>query len=344
MEKSTHKCEVVPVILEPHPNADTLSVVKVWGYQVCVRTVDWVGRTLGAYVVPDSMVPLSNPLFAFLDDKKGKDQMRVRAKKLRGTISYGLLIPAPEGTVPGDDVAEMLGITRYEPPVKLVGCGHSSRVNCVSPPKLPTGDAPHYDVDAFQRYAANVFTKGEPVFVTEKVDGANGRFVFWDGQMYCGSRKMWPEDAENNPWWIALRRTPAIEVFCRQHPGWVVYGEVFGAVQDLHYGRKSSECDFVAFDLLRDGQWVDAKESRDILMTSGIPVVPLIAWDMPYDFDALMALAESASAVPGADHYREGVVIKPMVERWCSEVGRAQLKIVSAIYLESEGKEKPFKK
>lgn len=26
---STHKAEVVPVVLEPHPNADTLSVVKV---------------------------------------------------------------------------------------------------------------------------------------------------------------------------------------------------------------------------------------------------------------------------------------------------------------------------
>lgn len=32
MSKSTHKAEVVPVKLEKHPSADTLSLVRVWGY------------------------------------------------------------------------------------------------------------------------------------------------------------------------------------------------------------------------------------------------------------------------------------------------------------------------
>ena len=278
MEKSTHRVEVVPVALEPHPNADTLSIVRVFGYQVCVRTADWKDKTTGAYIVPDSMVPVGRPEFKFLEDpKRPGEPVRVRAKKLRGVISYGLLIPAPDGSKIGDDVAEFLGVTRYEAPVKLVGCGHASKMDCVSPPPMTV---PHYDVDAFQRYADDVFILQEPVFVTEKIDGANGRFVYVDGQMYCGSRKMWPKEAENSPWWVALRRTPSLEKFCQDHPGWVVFGEVYGAVQDLHYGRKANECDFVAFDLMVDDKWVPAIESRDILEKAGIPCVPLICPSM----------------------------------------------------------------
>jgi hypothetical protein len=35
---SDFKCEVVPVVLENHPNAEKLSIVRVFdGYQVCVH-------------------------------------------------------------------------------------------------------------------------------------------------------------------------------------------------------------------------------------------------------------------------------------------------------------------
>jgi RNA ligase (TIGR02306 family) len=341
MTKSTHKCEVVPVVLEPHPNADSLSIVRIWGYQVVVKTADWEGRSIGAYVVPDSVVPVDSPTFKFLENPKHPGEpVRVRAKKLRGIISYGLLIQAPPIAALGDDVAEMLGITRYEPPVKRMKVG-GGRADCVPPPQTPEV-IPHYDIDAFQRHAADVFVDGELVVITEKIDGANGRFVFWDGQMYCGSRNQWPADAPGNPWWEALRRTPALEKFCRDHPGVVVFGEVYGAVQDLHYGHKSGECSFAAFDLMRDGRWMNYGEALTLLCVAGIPVVPVVSVEA-YSFDRIMELAEGPSLVPGAEHYREGVVVKPISERWNPTIGRAQLKVVSATYYENEGKEKPWR-
>ncbi|MSR62719.1 MAG: hypothetical protein EXS08_09790 [Planctomycetes bacterium] len=58
-------------MLEPHPKADTLSIVRVFaGYTVCVRTADWRGRELGAYVPPDSLVDTTRPEFTFLADGK----------------------------------------------------------------------------------------------------------------------------------------------------------------------------------------------------------------------------------------------------------------------------------
>src|SRR3990170_4514689 len=106
---STHVAEVVSVVLEAHPNADALSIVRVHSaYTVVVRTQDWVGVDKGVYIVPDSVVPDSEG-FSFLNGKR-----RIKVKRLRGIISQGLLVPAPEGSNIGDDVSELIGISHYE--------------------------------------------------------------------------------------------------------------------------------------------------------------------------------------------------------------------------------------
>jgi hypothetical protein len=57
MAESTHRVEIVPVNLEPHPNADTLSIVRVFdGYTCVVRTADWEGVPFAAYI-PRCMSP-----------------------------------------------------------------------------------------------------------------------------------------------------------------------------------------------------------------------------------------------------------------------------------------------
>lgn len=107
---STFRCEVVPVTLLPHPNADSLSLVQVFGFTCVVRTADWVGRDRGVYVPVDAVVP-DRPEFAFLDGHR-----RIKARRLRGVFSMGLLLPAPWDAEVGDDLTEALGVTKYEPP------------------------------------------------------------------------------------------------------------------------------------------------------------------------------------------------------------------------------------
>ena len=53
----------------------------------------------------------------------------------------------------------------------------------------------------------------------------------------------------------------------------------------------------------------------------------------PYDPATVAAYAEGPSQVPGADHVREGCVIKPASERTHPDLGRVQLKIVGIEYL-----------
>lgn len=312
MSTSTHKVEVVPVVLEKHPNADTLSIVNVWGYSCCVRSEDWAGVERAAYIPPDSIVDSNRPEFAFLAGHE-----RIKVKKLRGVVSMGLLVPAPEGSAIGDDVANQLGVTHYEPPIHCVG-GEAT--------KPPSGYRPNYDVETAYRYP-HIFVNGEPVWVTEKIHGANARFCFDGEKMHCGSRVEWKVERDDVLWWRALRVCPWLESFCRANPDITVYGEVFGQVQDLKYGRS---VDVAVFDLLRGTTWLDPLPARELgASLQWVPLIGTVAWTWP----EVAAFAEGPSRVTGADHLREGIVVKPMHERTHPEVGRVQVKIVSSAYL-----------
>lgn len=325
-KNSTHKAEVVLVKLEKHENADSLSVVRVYGYPVVVKTADWQDGMLGAYLPPDSMADTERPEFAFLAN--GKDRMaRIRAKKFRGVQSFGLLVHAPAGSKPGDDVAELLNVGHYDPMANTpldTGGEAESAPTCLA-------QLAAYDIESLRRYP-EILIAGEQVHVTEKIHGANARFAYVDGRMYCGSRTQWKRHDPRSIWWMALEQTPEIEAFCQTHPYHVVYGEVYGDVQCLRYDMGKRQVAVAAFDILKsDGTFMDSSGFRMTAEAYGIPAVPTI-YAGPYDFEHICSLAEGKSAI--ASHVREGCVVKPVRERWHQAVGRVALKVVGAGYLE----------
>ena len=329
MENSTHKVEIVPVSLRQHDNADSLSVVDIFGYTAIVRTADWQGISLGAYLPPDSVVDVTRPEFTFLGGGT-KTHARIKAKRLRGVQSFGLLIPAPVGSQIGDDVAELLGVTHYEPELSSACSGGEAEA---APSHL--SHLPKFDVDALRRYH-HLFLSGEEVLVTEKIHGANARYCYLDGRMWCGSRTEWKREDEKNMWWRALRATPMLRAWCESNPGYVVYGEVYGDVQSFKYGMSGGRCQFAAFDLrLPSGRWANAMDARAELGVGFVPQVPVL-YQGPFDFDAICRLAEGPSHMSGANHIREGCVVKPLQERWDEHIGRVCLKVVGAGYLEKE--------
>lgn len=319
MSKSTHRVEVVPVTLAPHPNADSLSVVTVHdGYQAIVRTADWIGRTVGAYAPPDSVVPAG-----LVPGIEG----RIRAIRLRGLISEGLLLPAPDGAAVGDDVATVLGITHYDPPLQTAGGDEAS---------APGGPfIPCYDVEAARRYGA-ALTIGERVIATEKIHGANARFTFRNGEMHAGSRTAWKSQTDERArpvlWWAALRAHPEVREWCEANPGWVLFGEVYGQVQDLRYGR--SDARIVIFDVFDGRRFLSHDEAR--AAGPALPWVPTL-YDGPLvSLDALAAYAEGPSVLAashGAEHVREGCVVRPSDERQHDAAGRVVLKFIGRDYL-----------
>lgn len=213
--KSTHVVETFILgPLRPHPAADTLSLATIsdTDFSYVAKTADWadkVGR-LVCWVPPDSVVDLKRPEFNFLD------KPRVRAKKLRGIVSYGLLVLAPEGLKPGDNAAEALGVEHYDAEVAAIENKGDKKSGVNMAPgeagSAPDGHYPVYDVDSGLKWARKVFVEGEPVVVTEKIHGANSRYVFvlhqqegpvvqdiFIGQQFCGSRNMWKREFTTPP-------------------------------------------------------------------------------------------------------------------------------------------------
>lgn len=315
---STHRCDVVQVHLETHPNADTLSIVRIWGYVVVVRTADWAEGQLAAYVVPDSIVDPSRPEFSSL-----RGHERIRVKRLRGIVSQGLLVPAPSGAREGDDVAEQLGIRRWEP---LIAPESTPQAG-----SAPPGIYPVYAVESWHRYR-HLLEAGEGVVVTEKIHGANIRAVWRDGRIWVGSRTEWKRpDCDGCLHLDAVQRAPWVHAWCREHEGYALYGEVYGRVSELRYGL-GDEREIRAFDVLDpSGQWVDVG-----VFWRMVPEDHRVPYLCSGDYSAalLAEMAEGPSRVPGADHVREGCVIRPAHERTDPEIGRVILKLVGNGYHE----------
>lgn len=317
---STHRVEVVPVSLLPHPNADALSIVRVHGWQAIVRTEDWRDRAIGAYIPPDSILP-----DGFMPDLP----RRVRAVKLRGVVSEGLLVPAPEGSAVGDDVMAALGVTHYEPAPETVSGDEAAP---------PSGYIPTYDVENARRFAAERWEIGDRLIVTEKIHGENWRATFRDGEIHVGSRTRWikkhdPLGRLSHFW---LTATPEVEAFLADHAGVVVYGETYGGVGGFPYDcPKGGGRRLRVFDVREDGQWWPFDRVVEACTRYGVPVVPILARETwTGSLDALAGYAEGQSTLNPA-HVREGAVVRPVNEptSTASCGDRAVLKIVGRGYL-----------
>ncbi len=70
--------------VEPHPDADTLSITLVHGgYPCIIRTGELREGDLAVYVPVYAMVPVDRPATAFLAPRAKKGWARIRALRLR---------------------------------------------------------------------------------------------------------------------------------------------------------------------------------------------------------------------------------------------------------------------
>ena len=169
----------------PHPNADTLELAKVLNYQCVIKKDSYrVGEKI-IFIQPDSVLPESEwAKFYIQSDVKSNDikYRRVRAKRLRGEWSFGIaekLSLLSDGIYSdnyeiGQDVSQLLGIIKYEPPI--------AKDTQVKQSKLPF-NIPKTDEDRYQNLNLKEYY-GQLVDVTLKIDGQSASYYYKDGA--CG--------------------------------------------------------------------------------------------------------------------------------------------------------------
>lgn len=320
---STFVCEVIEIRgFGDHPDAHSLQITEAFGNPVVIAKDSFKRGDKAVYIPIDSLVPVSRPEFAFLKKDDKHEYERIKAKRLRGFYSEGLLVPAkPEWQVGFDATAE-LGVKKYEEQIVYVD-GENEK---------DPGFMPKFDLEPYLKYR-NVLEPGERVVVTEKIHGMNFRVGVKDGEVSVGSHNMIKRFNEKNQFWAtALKYGLDKKLLALGHNGIVVYGEVFGQVQDLRYGRGVGERDlalFAAYDSV-SRKWLDYDDFVELAKRLDVPVTPVL-YDGPYDHDTVHAL-RLGKTTAGGDHIREGVVITPALERVHPKVGRVSLKDVSEDY------------
>ena len=340
------------VNIRQHPNADRLLLAnthETGGWQTCIRKMEdgspeFQEGEKAVYIPADAAIPqeVAERLnvvtyLAKRVDIENVARLVVRKINLRGQPSYGFFIKCPDPTWEvGRDVMSHFGIEKFIPPIKTK-CGDSAA-----------------ECQLFQKYThieniqnfPDVFQEGESVFITEKVHGTNCRVGMIEGVEMAGShevnrkRPLTEEDLKVNRYWFPLSLPnvkTCLHSLAKDYAQVVLYGEVYGpGIQNLTYGRKA--VGFAAFDLLLNGKYYNYDDFLDICEQYDIETVPILERAV-FSQDLIKRLS-SGKTTMGADHIREGCVIRPIIERSHPAIGRVILKAIGDEYATSKGYEK----
>lgn len=321
-----------------HPGADRLDLCDVLGWQMAVPKNAFVNGTKVVYFPPDTILPDEwIEKFGVRNYLKGPAQNRVGKIRLRGEPSFGLAVAIPDGQnwSVGENVADYFGAVKYEPPIRAK-CEDAEHEH----PFFPC----YTDVENMRNYP-DLFEMGEEVVATEKVHGTNCRVGLIQGEEMAGSmttRRKAPtteEDWKRSLYWSPflvsgvreLLNAVAKEFDSKQV---VLFGEVYGrGVQKLSYGiEKGRGFGFAAFDLYVNGKWIDHDEFTAICSRFGVEIAPVL-YRGPFSLAAIKNVSDGASVLANGLHVREGVVVRPIHERMCPQLGRLILKYVGDNYL-----------
>lgn len=354
---SSFAVTIEQLTIHEHPNADALELAQVGLYKAVVtkgayETGEWALYIPEQAIVPDALIEE----LGLVGRLAGKDKNRVRAVRLRGELSQGIVCrpTAAQKLIGADwdcfstrfesfDFAELLGIEKWVPEIPT----HMAGVMVEAPDLMRW-----VDIENIKRYP-DIFAPGEPVTATEKVHGTCClTTVTADGQVLVTSKGFSSKglaiaESDSNLYWRSVKAHNIAgvgrEILEHLGAGRVgVFGEVYGqGVQDLGYGVNAGVTPgYAVFDISVDlpGEGVRWLSQDEVVKYAGsLPVVPRL-FEGPYDEAALLALAEGSTVVGAGAHIREGIVVRPVVERR-SEVtgGRAIGKFVSDGYLTRKG-------
>lgn len=364
------KLASVQRVLELYPikGADFIETAQINGWQCIVRKGEFKVGDLGVYFEIDS-VPPPEPVYDFLAPNGRSGSFRIRTKKLRGVISQGLLLPI-EGDIAnrvkqipleGDDWTELLGVTKYEVPVKEMRLGRSVR------PYGPfAADVPKTDEERLQS-SPGVLSEmlGLPYVITEKCDGTSSTFAIdRDGVFRVYSRNWEVEPATDPSWleaaflrfvhWLAfsvllkvsarrankvrlwvhkrshryetlywdIARKYNIEEALRKHPTYALQGEIVGpGIQKNLMGLERSE--LRAFNLFdkTNGQYFGQGPLDTFCEIFDIPQARVVERGESFAHTQESLLKLAEAKYEGTKNEREGIVVRPLTTRHSRVLG-----------------------
>ncbi len=350
MENNNSVCFIAKINeVKAIEGADNIELVVAGGWNAITKKGEFKVEDEVIIATTDAVIPetLSEEMGVTSYLRKGN---RVRTVKLRGVYSECLIIPKHylKGKVSmgdydlkeGSDCMELLGITKYEPPVK--------QIQLASGRKIKWRDNQNFHI--YYKFpnlknVAGMFTEEDEVQITRKIHGTNARYgivrkskiSFWDkvkkffgladewidyeyiyGSHNCEkgsesqgfySTDVWRTIAEKydikGKLWRLVREMDVEEV----GSGVVLYGEIYGAGIQKNYDYGLEDIQFSGFDLTVNGEYLSTQTTYiAIYNLLELPHVEIL-----YEGDWNQEIQDSfvfKNFIEGTKVPHEGIVIK----------------------------------
>lgn len=359
-----------------HDNSDNLELLTVFGYQVVATIGIYKAGDVVAYIPEGSVVPVDIQQKLTTSELNGEGYLsgpnkdRMKAIKLRGEISQGMLLKTSDldfDVQLGDDIADKIGITKYVAPIPTEMSGQVSGMKNFKPT--------NFDFNSIRK-DKDFFGNGEQVVITEKLHGTytNVMVIYEmsdeDGfkrldehtQIGVTSKGMGAkglninisEENKNNVYVkVALEEFPLEKVDEFEFPrtAWPVsgvefMGETYGTVQNgFRYDTESGN-KFRLFDI-RVAYKGPNGEIKKVYMNPNfvswfcvehdIEQVPVL-YEGPFHMSFFAKHAHGDTTLMDDGHIKEGAVCRPVAERVSHRGNRIIAKFISEQYLIRKGK------
>ena len=293
--------------------ADNIELAVVGGWNAITKKGEYAVGDKVVVATTDAVIPVGLSDLMQVTNYLRKGQ-RVRTVKLRGVYSECLLIPfkylAPKSleknVKEGYDMMEILGVTKYEPPVK--------QIQLASGRKIKYKDNPNFHI--YYKFpnlknVAGMFTEEDVVEITRKIHGTNARYGIvrktslsfmdkvkkffrlggeWiDYEYVYGSHNVEKGSDSQGFYSTDVWRTIADKYQIKEKlwelvkdqytveelgAGIVMYGEIYGGGIQKNYEYGLTDMEFAGFDFSEDGTYFAPLTARyaikDIM---GLPYV-----------------------------------------------------------------------
>jgi RNA ligase (TIGR02306 family) len=312
MENNNSVCFVARINeIKEIPGADNIELGVVGGWNCIIKKGKYKVDELVIVATTDAVIPqeLSDAIGVTNYLRKGG---RVRSIKLKGVYSECLIMsPESLGLDPsqlkeGQDLQDILGIFKYEPP--------AVQIQLASGRKLKYHQNPNFGI--YYKFpnlknVSGMFTEEDEVEISRKLHGTNARFgivkkkklSIWDkvrklfGTKYVdyeyvyGSHNVEKGSDSQGFYGTDVWRTVAEKYNIREklwdlftlskniygiEDGFVIYGEIYGPgiQKNFDYGLK--EIEYAGFDVTINGEYCDTTRSWKIHNIMGLDYVPVL--------------------------------------------------------------------
>jgi len=347
MENNNSVCFVARINeIKPIEGADNIEQAVVGGWNCIIQKGQYGEGGLVVVATTDAVIPqeLSDAMNVTNYLRKGQ---RVRTVKLRGVYSECLIIPfmycknAAKLTNTkwneGEDMMEMLGIFKYEPPAVQVQLASGRKIRYSQNPNFGI----YYKFPNLKN-VRGMFNEFDEVEVTRKIHGTNARYgivkksklSIWDKvkrffgdkwvdyEYVYGSHNVEKGSDSQGFYNTDVWKTIAEKYHIREQlwnlfkslqdiyetgSGIVIYGEIYGPGIQKNYDYGLKEIEYAGFDMTINNEYTPCSTSfmyHDMLGLKYVPVLDVASWSQElqerYMFDKI-----EGTKVP-----HEGVVIK----------------------------------